>query len=499
MDDHERRVNAVRARIQQRPNDECRKRFVCTTRHASTGVGHCVRGPAYKEGAWTVDVTDLNHVLCVDVASETCLVEPGVTMEKLCRILLQHGYLPPVVPEFRCITVGGAIMGLGLESSSFRHGMFEDSVNNMRMILGDSNIILVSAENEHSELFYGTFGSYASLGILVSVELKIVRASSLVRINYQSITPKEAACGTVLCHPSKGEDIDFCEGVIFSNSRASRVTAKFVNLEKSDDRICCKVASIIPSLADRIKILDITHWRHTWGQWFFEFVESRPAEGWSEVVPTLDYLFRWDRGAYWCAMLSERLPSNICARLALGGYFSAQRAYSIEHASKTNNDFHRIVQDCCVPEGSRLRRFLEFVNESYGIYPIWLCPVRNVLAASGRRKQKLFSLPSSPSGRDVNFYVNVGVYGIPRMFHGKPWHLSYIEGNRALHDATVRMKGARAYYSTSYCTREEFWKHHDKEAYEKLRAKYAADGVYIDIYTKVTSKFPPPPAITKSM
>ena len=49
-------------------------------------------------------------------------------MESLCAHLLPLGLLPRVVPEFRQITIGGAVMGLGIESSSFRHGLFEFAV-----------------------------------------------------------------------------------------------------------------------------------------------------------------------------------------------------------------------------------------------------------------------------------------------------------------------------------------------------------------------------------
>lgn len=41
-------------------------------------------------------------------------MEPQVSMEALCEITLEYGLLPKVVPEFRKITVGGAINGCGV-------------------------------------------------------------------------------------------------------------------------------------------------------------------------------------------------------------------------------------------------------------------------------------------------------------------------------------------------------------------------------------------------
>lgn len=41
-------------------------------------------------------------------------------MDALVEATVKHGLVPPVVPEFPGITVGGAYNGTGGESSSFR-------------------------------------------------------------------------------------------------------------------------------------------------------------------------------------------------------------------------------------------------------------------------------------------------------------------------------------------------------------------------------------------
>ena len=49
-------------------------------------------------------------------------LEPGITMEEMVNYALENGVIPLVVPEFPGISVGGAISGAALESSSFRYG-----------------------------------------------------------------------------------------------------------------------------------------------------------------------------------------------------------------------------------------------------------------------------------------------------------------------------------------------------------------------------------------
>ena len=45
---------------------------------------------------------------------------------------LKYGYMPLVIPELRSITVGGVISGVGIESSSFKHGLFLIVLLNMK-------------------------------------------------------------------------------------------------------------------------------------------------------------------------------------------------------------------------------------------------------------------------------------------------------------------------------------------------------------------------------
>jgi hypothetical protein len=62
-----------------------------------------------------VDVSGLDAVIGlrqVDDGSWEMLVEPRVTMEQLVRAAAAYNLRPPVVPEFRRITVGGSIAGI---------------------------------------------------------------------------------------------------------------------------------------------------------------------------------------------------------------------------------------------------------------------------------------------------------------------------------------------------------------------------------------------------
>ena len=58
-----------------------------------------------------VDISGLNKIVHVKRESQSILVECGCSMETLLDTSLANGLVPKVLPEFRDITVGGAIVG----------------------------------------------------------------------------------------------------------------------------------------------------------------------------------------------------------------------------------------------------------------------------------------------------------------------------------------------------------------------------------------------------
>ena len=446
-------------------------------------VGHCVRRNHWKHNCSLIDVSTLTHVLSTKTATKICIVEPGITFEHLCQHLLPFGLLPLVIPEFKNITVGGAVLGLGVESSSFQHGLFEDSVVSMDVLNGKGDIIHVT-KSCASDLFYGMFGSYGSMGVLVAVEIQLMAATSSVQLTYTPTSVKTLANGECWWPKDANPDCDFCEAIVFSKTKASVITATFTERNAPNTFACYTT--------------DTSHWRFWWGRWFFQHAEQK-RKVFTEIVPTLDYLFRHDRGIFWCAQV-RGVGTSICERVIHGWYWSSSTAYHTEHKSNTNNDFFRIVQDIAIPiKHRRLERFLHFLDSTLNTYPLWLCPIRNKCHTA---PAKIFSLPmvkdnSNENGEkddandanDANdkvmneFYVNVGIYASPSHWDGRPFHLTYVTAHRAMEDTTRRLRGRKGLYSTSYYTKEEFNQEYDLKRAEDLREKYHCK-CCVDVYTK---------------
>jgi FAD/FMN-containing dehydrogenase len=83
-----------------------------------------------------LDVSGLTGVLDVDPVARTADVQGMCTYEDLVDATLPHGLMPLVVPQLRTITLGGAVTGLGIESTSFRNGLPHESVVEMDVLTG---------------------------------------------------------------------------------------------------------------------------------------------------------------------------------------------------------------------------------------------------------------------------------------------------------------------------------------------------------------------------
>ena len=164
-----------------------------------------VHDTSYKErgAARAIDLSRWSDVLRVDAASMVVHAEPMVKMQALVEATLKHGMLPRVLPEFKHITVGGAIMGAALESSSHMHGDFLDGCRAVELLLGDGSVAWCS-RTERTDLFDALSGSYGTLGLLLSAQIECQPAFPFLEIKYrlypsvdQGIAALEELCGPV--------------------------------------------------------------------------------------------------------------------------------------------------------------------------------------------------------------------------------------------------------------------------------------------------------------
>ena len=122
-------------------------------RLAKSTISNLFRYEPRGAAARRISLRDFNHVLSLDAAARTVEVEGLTTYETVVEHCLAHGFLPLVAPELKHITVGGATVGIGIESTCFRYGFVHDGLIEADVLLPGGKIVTARADNEYSDLF----------------------------------------------------------------------------------------------------------------------------------------------------------------------------------------------------------------------------------------------------------------------------------------------------------------------------------------------------------
>jgi hypothetical protein len=544
---------------------------------------------AYKKGAGVtaVDVSALDGVIALDEGRELLHVEPSVPQDELARLALARGWVPAVVPEFPGITAGGAFSGGGIESTSHRAGSVLDTVVEVDVITGDGTFLEGVSRSHHPDLFAAAATGFGSLGVITRLALRIERAPKYVTVSYlhlagvgaaadalealadgggPSVQPPgpraaPAARGTTPLRPVPMGDAapattaptplvappDFLDGVALGDGSAIVVAAAPSTgptpgaplLELRATRAAPWFFWHLADIARTAPPMSGAAWATAWAR----VVKAKGVAGPRgpgalaptdfpgcvrvETLPLEDYLFRFDRGAFWMARHGLSVFYGRAAwkegdgsaypgaaylgrllRARAGGKARKAAAAGAEPGAPpppaqarpgpawpirvkyawigTTRQLYRIlhrvgdetiarcyvVQDFIFPCAGAAAAFVEDAVAPpavLGIWPLWLCPVRHCrLPGAGGAG---FGFPYSTSTPGC-VWVNVGVYGLPH--GGVGGATDPVVTNRALEGAATAAGGRKMLYAQSYYTPAEFDALFDMAAYRAARATYAA-------------------------
>ncbi|KAK5104945.1 hypothetical protein LTS08_001218 [Lithohypha guttulata] len=460
MDDHNARVEALSLKVQE----FYEKKVPFRLYHGNTNSTR----PSVRTQATSLDVSHMTHVISVDGESLTCLVEPNVSMDALVDAALKHNLVPPVVPEFPGITVGGAFAGTAGESSSFRHGFFDATINWCEVILADGKVVKAS-KKENADLFEGMKGTFGTLGVGVLFEVRLIQASEYVELSYHTVSQgiqeaKELIRGACQKPP---DEIDFVDGIMFSKPHGVIITGKFIESNEEG--------------------LSVVMFHGAWDDWHYLHAEQimnadlksigstaeKPSALHRELVPLKSYLFRYDRGAFWTGRYAYKYfltPFNRITRYGLDHFLHTRTMYHALHRSGMMEQF--IIQDMALP-WLKIEEFYNWIDEKFKIYPQWLCPL--VADGAGGGLNPHHSLDNDLND-DSRMMLNIGVWGPSP---GEP-----VATNRIIEAKLTELKGMKWLYAQTFYTEQEFWDIYDRKTHNELRSKYNATSLP-DVYDKV--------------
>jgi delta24-sterol reductase len=190
---------------------------------------------------------------------------------------MKYGLIPAVTAELPGITCGGAVIGGSGVSSSYKQGPFDNICIEFEIVLGDGTIIKAS-ENENSDIFYSIPWSYGTLGLLSLIKIKLIPALPYIHLTYQAFESYPEAI-TFIGQKCNDREVEFIDGMICSKKQTIVMYGKFS--DKTD--------------------LPTQTFSQPSDQWFYvhaQVVVSNTRQ-YEELIPIADYLFRYNRGAFW--------------------------------------------------------------------------------------------------------------------------------------------------------------------------------------------------------
>ncbi|OQV23532.1 Delta(24)-sterol reductase [Hypsibius exemplaris] len=427
-----------------------RLRRMCTARPGWLTISF--RTPLYKQSLNAIRI-NLMDILEVNTEKRTVYAEPLVTMGQLTATLNPLGYTLPVIPELDDLTLGGLIMGVGIETSSHIYGLFQETVVSVEMVLQDGSRVRCS-KDENSELFMAVPWSHGSLGFLVAAEIRIIPARRYVKLEY---FPAYSAAEFTDLFAEKSLERDknhFVEGILYTKDSGVVMTGSMTDSAESG-----KENSI----------------GHYWKPWFYKHVESflkKRITG-IEYIPLRHYYHRHTKSIFW--MLHNIIPfgNHPAFRYLLGWMVPPKVSFLKLTQGETIRRLYeerQMIQDMLVPL-AHLRKSIDYFDKEIDLYPLWFCPF-------WLPSRPGFLHPASMEG-DGEMYVDIGAYGEPLSPNFK-----FRASTRKLETFVRENNGFQMLYADSYMTAEEFRGMFDHTLYDKMRRDLDCVKAFPDIYEK---------------
>lgn len=399
-----------------------------------------------------IDVSAFDRVFHIDDGQNFADVGGATPYDRLVDETLKADRMPAVVPELKSITVGGAVTGGGIESSSFRYGFVHESVLEMEILTASGDVLLCRPDNEYADLFYGFANSYGTLGYALRLRIELVPVRPFVRLHHKRFTRVEALYESLeaVCRSGRAETdgTAFVDGTVFDGAECYQSVGRWSESESDPG--------------------DYTFMRA-----YYRSIRERSED----ALKVKDYIWRWDTDWFWCARAFGMDHPVVRFLFGLSGNLNS-RTYAKLRRLYLNSPFLQrilpgnepgwVIQDVQIPV-EQAAAFQHFLLQKIGLRPIWICP------AMAYRDSAVYPLFETDPQK---LYINFGFWGGVE----SPRRADYC--NRLIEEMVTALGGKKSLYSDSCFREEEFWSHYNEPAYRALKRRYDPDGFFPDLYEK---------------
>ena len=450
---HEEAVAAIQARVRA---GYAEGKPMCTARKPWKSMS--LRLPDFKNNMQRIPI-DLRNVLEVDEQRRIVRAEPMVTMGDITHFLVPRGLALSVQAEMDDLTLGGLCMGVGIETSSHRHGFLSETVEAYEIVTADGTRVRATRE-QNADFFHALPWSHGTLGFLVAVELRVVPIRKHVRLDYQPFHSLDAFCARLAELTASSNAPRFIEGLVFSKDSAVILSGDFAE----------------PPGGARINRINASH-----KPWFYHHASKCLEDGaFTDYIPVRHYFHRHTPSVFF--QLKDLVPfANTPWYRYLWAWMGAPRIslmkLTMTRELRRQAFENRVAQDIIVPIEDLAEAVL-VSDELFRIYPLWVCPVR----LFGHGVHEGF-LRNPADGAASRMFVDLGIYGIPSVGGGAAY--DQVWASRRLEQFVRDCGGYQMLYADICMTRNEFEQMFEHRHYRAMRDKFKAGGAFPEVYEKV--------------
>jgi decaprenylphospho-beta-D-ribofuranose 2-oxidase len=144
---------------------------------ALRGAGRSYGDAALASGGIVLDMQRMNRILDWNPETGEITVEPGVTIERLWRYILEDGWWSPVMPGTMFPTIGGCLGANVHGKNNWKTGTLGEHVVSFTALLPNGKKVTCTLK-KNKDLFYGIISGMGLLGVFTSITLQMKKIYS---------------------------------------------------------------------------------------------------------------------------------------------------------------------------------------------------------------------------------------------------------------------------------------------------------------------------------
>ncbi|KAI6184456.1 FAD-binding PCMH-type domain-containing protein [Aphelenchoides bicaudatus] len=411
----------------------------------------------------------LYDILELDEDNLKIKVEPNVTVRDLTKFLNPKGYTLAIGDA----TAGGLAFGVGMTTYSHKVGLYQETILSYDVVTAEGELIHVTADNEHSDLFYCLPWSHGTLCFLVALELQLIKIKPYIHMEYIPVHSQQEYCDKLMelsgANDKDAKVPDYLEATIYTKNDAVIMVGNFEDADTAEKQS---------------KINNVTAW---YKPWFYKHTEKFLAKPGDEYIPIQDYLLRHNRAIFWVVESMIPFGNHPIFRLFLGWLCPPKPAFlkfTTTQAIREMTFAKQVFQDIVLPL-NKLKEQVDVAIDLFDTFPLLVYPCRIYDHNRGAQGQ-LRGPAKSLLVPNTNFamFNDLGVYGTPGpVKRREPYNPTY--AMREMEKFTRDVGGYSFLYADIFMTEDEFEQMFDLTLYNEMRKKYKANGAFPKLYDKV--------------